>query len=290
MIKSISFLTVFLFFQLIYAIPAKIITETAVYEKNDFDADIITYLPANKKIQASKKIYKGKTFGGFRKVKLSKSTEAGKYGFVSDVDVKLLTYLKKQKKRLKKRLIQLKKKKLSSQYVYLNHYIGFGFSFNRFTEKNIEGENRSTPLTAITFQAIGPGSLLPRVPLNFSFSYAKLPPYYQNLNTDETKSASGYTLFGDISYPMIISDFNHLLIYWSLGASFRLLKGTLYKGRVSGADPYSKAIKKYYWGSLLSIGALWDFSQKLSARLDARYHYNGGVFFEGVQTTLLFKY
>lgn len=286
MIKSLSFISVFLFLEFTYAIPAKIITETAVYEQNDFDSDIITYLPINKKVQASKRVYQGKTFGSFRKVKVSKA----KYGFVSDVDVKLLIHLKKRKAQLKKRLTQLKKEKLSNRYVHLNRYIGLGFSFNRFTEKNIEGKVRSTPLQALTFQAIGPGSLLPRIPLNFSISYAKLPSYYEDLSTDNTKPPSGYVLFGDINYPVVLFDFNYLLIYSSLGASFRAVKATIHKSVESSIPAHSETINNYYWGGLLSVGALWDFSNKFSARLDARYHYSGGVFFEDVQATLLFKY
>lgn len=286
MSKTIIFLSFFLFAHFVYSVPAKIITETAVYEKNDFDSDIIKYFSVNKQVQASKRVYQGKFFGSFRKVRLSKL----KYGFISDVDVKLLTTLKKQKAKLKRRLKEFKRERLSQQYVYLNHYVGLGVSFSRFSEKNVEGQRQNLPLQAITFQAIGPGSIFPRLPLNFSISYAELPSYYEELNTDKTKALSGYTVFGDLSYPMILSDQNYLLIYWSVGASFRLLKGTVYKKGGSGILDYSEDLSKYYFGALLSSGILWDFSKKFSARLDARYHYNGGVFFEDIQTTLLFKY
>ncbi len=286
MTKSI-FIVISLFSIVVTAAPAKIITETALYESNDFDADIITYLPANKNIQASKRIYKGKSFGSFRKVKIKKST----YGFVSDVDIKLLTELKRRKKKLKKTLTRFKKEQLESRYVYINNYIGLGFSFSRFTEKNIVDEqNRNSPLTAINFQLIGPGSLIPKLPLNFNFSYAKLPSYYKDLNTDQTKSLSGYTMFGDISYPIALSDLDNVLIYWSIGASFRLVKATVYKQVVSEKPSHSVKMNQFYWGSLLSVGALWEVSKNLAAKIDARYHYNGGVFFEEMQTTLLFKY
>ncbi|MBE8221411.1 MAG: hypothetical protein HAW60_01630 [Bdellovibrionales bacterium] len=284
MIKNIFFVLVFLFFKSIYAAPAQVLTETAVYKTNNFDSDIIIYLPANKKVQASKKIYKGKSFGSFRKIKVHKN----KYGFVSDVDIKLLTFLKIQKKRLKKRLKQLKTEQLYRQYLYLNTYVGLGLSFNRFTEKNVDKQKKSAPLTAISFQLMGPWIFPTKIPLNISFSYAKMPSYYKKISN--TKYASGYVLFGDISYPMILSSFNSLLVYYSAGVSFRFIKGQRGVKGSSGTTDSIKNISKYYFGGLLGIGSLFEFSQNMAVKIDASYNYNGGVFFEGLQTTLLFKY
>lgn len=277
-------LIIFSYSYIAQAAPAQIIVETAVYKSSDFDSDVIVYFSAKKKIQASKKIYKGKNFGSFRKVKISKS----KYGFVSDVDVKLLVQIRKQKKRLKKRLKYLKyKNQLADSNIYFNSYTGLGLTFSRAAYSD------KTPFYAFSFHLIGRTSVLPKLPLSLSISYfPDIPTHYKDekYNTDINKKPKGYVIFGDISYPIILSDYNKLLVYLSFGTTFRLVKGTIYKGIVSGRPAYNKTINKIHLGLLASAGILWQLSNNTAVKIDTRYNYSNLVFFEELQLSLAFKY
>lgn len=278
--KAFGFLFTLFFSWTALAAPAQVITETAVYETSNFDADVLVYLPINKKIQASKRIYKGKNFGSFRKVKITKS----KYGFVSDIDIKLLVQLKKKKQRLKKRLQQLKRQdQFASHNVYFHSYAGLGVSFSRGLQSG------HSPFTAFSFQLIGKTSVLATLPLSLSVSYLPdLPSYYKTMAN--TTNPKGYVLFADISYPIILYDYNNLLIYCSPGGTVRFIKGTVIRTQSSGIVSFSKKIKKIHFGVLANLGALWQLSNNIATKIDARYNYSNSVLFEELQISLMFKY
>lgn len=290
--KRFTFLKVFLTFFLViffqniaYSAKGRVTGYSAVYSAPDFDAQVLSYVSKGQTFSVSKRIFKHSTIGSFRRIKLDKST----YGFISDVDIQLLSKDRKSPSRHKVESKDIFKtedsflalKHETTRSLYQRSRFGFGFASLRVPEK-LDNKTYNSSHQFYSFKLTWSSwSIRPR-PLDIHFLYSGKPPkFYKNLCPNQKCSQiQGFAFVTDMSLPFLLSGEESWFVYYFMGVSVR---GTNAKLKYTEG---SMVRKKKYFGVLGGLGALWKFSDRLGVEGDFRYHYSGNFFFESGQVIL----
>ena len=148
-----------------------IIDGAAVYKEANFDAEIVTYLPDNKKYRISRKKVFGITgFGSFFKIKYGKK----KYGYISDVDLKLTRKISKSERTIYD--IDQKDETDDGMPFFFNRYVGVSYGSINMTEE-YQGQTLSSQTPVIGVKLTGPEILLPP-PLDYELFFSLEAPKY----------------------------------------------------------------------------------------------------------------
>ncbi|OQW46865.1 MAG: hypothetical protein A4S09_02860 [Proteobacteria bacterium SG_bin7] len=259
---------------------ALVVVEGAmVYSSASFDAPVVSYLPANKKIEVS-----SKTYGPFYRVKIKK----GSYGFISDVDLQILGESTKDKKTPKNQPVaETKAKQNNDEGIerFENRRpidevkaMGLNLSSIGYSEK-LPGDPSSN-VFMLGLKFTGPGLLLtPPMDVNVAMSMAP-PSYYGDLAVNNIKPA-GYLIYTDalLQFPFLSTD--NTMVYFGLGPFITYLNAKVVTA--SGIQTFSST--RFGVEAMIGMGIR---SGKVIVRTEGRYFYEGSQPFYGATIGLLY--
>ena len=242
--------------------------ETAiVYDKANFDASAIAYLPAGEQVRVSKKVY-GK-IQKFYKVRL----QNGKFGYISTIDVQAgkKSASKSAKANSAKPLSDKErdqisrarvKRELAKPMMY-NKWFGVSVGSVSFREK-IEGTHGKAQLLTYGLKITGPDVLLqgPIMDINLVAHFGA-PDYYKDISLTQ---ATGFLFFGDA---MILIPFGlgtDSGLYAGLGPMF---KYSSFKSISNAGEPRDSS--DFGIGGSFAAGVAYRFGA-FSARVEGKYY------------------
>jgi hypothetical protein len=221
-------------------IAAKIKNEGAlVYDKPDFDGEVLATLPLGTKVRVSKGVTGN--FAKFHRVRAGKIL-----GYISTMDVdveggttiseisdgtrKPKPNVKATKKKPKAQASQKptkKKKRRESRPIYFSRFVGALIGRTEFKE-GIIGADASTNLTIYGLKITGPDTIIegPITDFNVALHYGA-PDYYDRLS--KTKP-SGFVVFADLDLLIPFTQKQNQMAYFGLGpllvlSSFKVTSG-----------------------------------------------------------------
>ncbi|MDB2426150.1 hypothetical protein N9W41_01245, partial [bacterium] len=230
----------------------------AVYQDANFDSEIVTYLPENKKYKVSKKKYLGITgFGSFYKIKYAKK----KYGYISDVDLRLT----KKASKSESSIYDIDKDDNSDEGMpfLFNKYIGASTGVVNIAEK-YEGRVLSSPTNVIGIKVTGPEILLPQ-PLDYEILFSMAPPkYFEEFSSKTT----GLFILAHVAtnVPMIMRDRFYLYYGFGISALFTMFKNTM-PAPLGEVDNQKLAL-----GVDIPLGVAFKVSSRFAVKLEAKYY------------------
>ena len=242
---------------------------SAVYLDRSFDAPIIAYMEAGKKVKISRKKYKGLGgFGIFFKIKVKK----GKVGYIADTDIvprfkKKIGQKKISENPLFKDLTNSKKKKRKKPRdpIYFSRYVGLTFSSVNFTE-TIASKDVSDSLTVFGLRLSGPGTIMEDLPLDTDISVSMAPPSYYEILSDNSV-ATGLVLIAHTSLMFPLAEWADTLINYSLGLS------TVYTSVQFLGGGRNFDSQEFRIGALAGVAANFRFARDYLFKLEAKYFY-----------------
>ncbi|MFK8139279.1 MAG: SH3 domain-containing protein [Bdellovibrionales bacterium] len=235
-----------------------VVTDGAiVYKKGDFDAPVLGYLRANRKVKIS-----SKTYGPFYRVKLKQ----GIIGYVSDIDVQPLSGTKRSKKgRARNRNANKQKQASSKKYrnkpVMGSQYVGAGFGSISFSDRfksSSDGSQitKSSSTMFVGFKYTGPSKYLdgPLIVDANVLLAASLPTFYDDISSTP---AVGNVMLVDVGLlnPMFNNRSDNYSLYY--GAAIQLFY-TDFEITVSSV---SVPATEWALGASLKLGGAYSFGK-----------------------------
>lgn len=189
--------------------------QTPVYKSPDFDSVPVDYLPKDKKIKISTKVYKGPTnFGSFYKVVYYKGKKKI-VGYIADNEV-VPKYKRGGKDKVAnpvfEKMEDFKEMKGKDSVLY-SRFIGATGGVVDYVE-SIQGVSKSALTNLIGFKLTGPGTIFDGPPIDIEFSMTLQAPDYYKLYTDKV---SGNIFFGHIYLLLPIFENKNGLAYYGFG-------------------------------------------------------------------------
>lgn len=261
---------------------ALVVVEGAmVYSSASFDAPVVSYLPANKKVEISSKNY-----GPFYRVKIKK----GSYGFISDVDLQILGAASKDKKGPKNQPVAETKAKPDSddgierfetgKSIDDIKAMGLNLSMIGYSEK-VLGYDPSSNVFMFGLKFTGPGLLLtPAMDINVAMSMAP-PAYYNDIAVNGLKAA-GYLIYADalLQFPFLSS--TNTMVYFGLGPFVTHLNAKV----TTASGIHSTDSTRFGLEGMLGMGL--RMGKSTIFRVEGRYFYEGSQPFYGATMGLLY--
>ena len=188
---------------------------TAVYEDRSFDAPVMTYLEAQKKVIISRQKYKGYgDFGLFYKVRIKK----GVYGYVADTDVIPQFEKRPGTKRPKAnpvfKKVQKPQKVRDQTKISETRWVGGSFGRVNMSEKFAQ-RVLSSPTNVFGFQISGPRSLVEFLATDLEFLMSLSPPEYYSKDL-KSDSLSGMFFMANLGLTLPLLERNKFpRLFWS---------------------------------------------------------------------------
>lgn len=262
---------------------ALVVVEGAmVYSSASFDAPVVSYLPANKKIEISSKNY-----GPFYRVKIKK----GSYGFISDVDLQILGEASKNKKGPKSQPVAEAKTKQQNNDDGIERFetrrpideikaMGLNLSMVGYTEK-ILGDEPLANVFMFGMKFTGPGLLL-TPPMDINVAMSMSPPDYYNDPAVNGAKPAGYLIYADtlLQFPFLSSE--NTMVYLGLGPFVTHLNAKV----ATASGIYSTNATRFGLESMLGMGI--RMGKSLIFRIEGKYFYEGNQPFYGATMGLLY--
>jgi hypothetical protein len=196
--------------------PAIIITDGAqVYDKPDFDANILGRLAAGKTARVSKK--KSGGMAKFYRIKVGKVT-----GYIADIDVKTAESSSEKPsratkaKRSPKQASEKKRpeKDAPKEPLYFSRFIGLTLGTIMFKE-GVSGVDSKDGLLVYGFRATGPDVLMESAVIDWSvLLHYGAPSYYDRLSSTKP---SGFVLWTDALFLLPMFAKNDSMFYLGVG-------------------------------------------------------------------------
>ncbi|RME17867.1 MAG: SH3 domain-containing protein [Bdellovibrio sp.] len=243
-------------------IKAIVITDgAAVYKQPSFDAPILDYFEMNKKIRIKKKMVPGiGGLGSFYRVRLKK----GVYGYITDVDIKILSPKGKVKAR---RDSPAEKEDVVGpmEGVFFRRFAGLSYAYENYAEKVLEKkEQEGISFVGVKFS--GPDTFGIAFPLDIEFLYAGKAPQFYLKAADTGKSVSGFIFITNVAVNLPAWEAGRRgLIYYGIGATGIYTNFQVPKG---GVVLDSQEIRL---GGFLDVGAAYEFYPRWLFRLESKY-------------------
>lgn len=239
----------------------------AMYQRPNFDSQVMGYLTAGKKVLATRKMFHGEGgFGAFYKISANK-----KVGYVADTDLVLSASPSKSVRAAKKpdspspaREKVEQESETEREPIYFSRYLGLTIGQLNFTEK-VAGSAYSSSELMYGLKFTGPDILFDSAPpmdINLTF-HSGAPSLYNDVGA---KGASGYFIFTDAVLLLPFNEWDNFLINYGLGVMFAY---TSFKVPINGqvADSSNQKL-----GLVLDLGGAYRFS-RYAARFDVKYYY-----------------
>lgn len=259
---------------------ALVVVEGAmVYSSASFDAPVISYLPANKKIEVS-----SKTYGPFYRVKLKKDKSSGSvsYGFISDVDLQILGGAGGgDRKSSRNQDVAEAKSRAAQKDEGIERFettkpidevkaTGLNISSVGYSE-NINGQEPLSNVTMFGMKFSGPQLLLPS-PMDINIAMSLEPPSYYETFAVSGAKPSGYLIYADtlMQFPFLTTP--NTMMYVGLGPFLSYLSA---KVTAAGGVQNNTATRI---GAEGMLGMAWR-SGKLIVKVEGKYFYEGVPFF-----------
>lgn len=188
----------------------------AVYQKPDFDSEVVDYLDVNMSVFIARKPIRG--IGGmglFHVIRYGK-----KQGYIADTDVKVskesveVEQPRKTKKSPSKMWENEEQEALGDSPLYFRRYLGGALAMVDVAEK-FSGRRLSDDMMFYGMRMMGPGTLFDGPPLDFNFWFTlDKPGYYKKFSSGE---ANGFMLFGDVAFMLPFIESKNWLATYGLG-------------------------------------------------------------------------
>lgn len=251
-----------------------VITDGAVvYKNNSFDAEIVTYAEAGRKVVLSRKIYSAVDgFGTFYKIRI----ELGVYGYISDVDVN--PQFKPDKTSMQSADDGMgfnidgeddwgedDYRTYDNEPLLLKRWMGLGVNYTNVTE-SFDGKALASYENLFSLKLYGPRTLLKETPTDFEISILpKVPEYYLTLSN--VKEASGFLVMGHWSLLLPLREFESFLIYYGAGLTFN------YSSYEIAGTSETVASEELRAGILGQLGMAIRLGKNFHLRGEGRYYY-----------------
>ncbi len=264
---------------------ALVVVEGAmVYSSASFDAPVVSYLPANKKVEVSPK-----TYGPFYRVKLKKDKTTGSitYGFISDVDLQILGAGGDKKSgknqdvgenKMKNKDDGIERFERDTKPIDEVKAMGLNLSSIGYSE-DINGQEPLSNVLMFGLKFSGPQLLLP-APMDINLAMSLSPPsYYETFAVNSTKPA-GYLIYGDLllQFPFLSS--NNTMLYLGFGPFVSYLNA-----KVNAAAGLQNTSATRF-GLEGMVGAGFKMG-KFIVKVEGKYFYEGVPFY-GATVGLLY--
>jgi len=238
----------------------------AMYQRPNFDSQVLGYLNARQKVKASNKMHHGEGgFGAFYKISVNK-----KVGYVADTDLlfpnKGPNVATKKKADSKPEPFQEDREgeKDEKDPIYFTRYFGVTTGYVDFADR-YAGRTYSSKEILFGLKFTGPDILFDSAPpmdINIAF-HSGAPKLFEKMGA---RGASGFFALIDAVFLLPFNEWGNWLIDYGLGAVFIY---TNFKVPINGvnADVSDKRI-----GLALDVGGAYRFSH-YTARVNMKYYY-----------------
>jgi hypothetical protein len=271
-----------------------------VYEAANFDSPAFEYYEIEKKVKISKKIYPGPGgLGAFYKVRVAK----GKYGYIADSDVQLLSKNNRNNKVAKKPAepgedpagfdggdptvimpeLEGEPTDPSANTFLTEKVLGIVLSSYNYAEK-IANQKKSSPTSLFGLKISGSTGFMGGAPLDLTFLVTTTAPDFYNTIASDT---SGLMLLGQALIMVPMKEWSSGALYYGFGLMGRYSQWDVALKSQTGKPPIGS--EELAWGLAGELGIAFKIAQRMVIRLEAKYIYEQ-LSYVGYDAALQFKF
>ena len=248
----------------------KVLYNTAVYAKPDFDSKKIAILKAGQKVRISRKRYRHASgLGSFYRVKVNSRL----YGFVADVDVQS-QYGVKKKTLAEEVQEDIENSNKRRGPLGMTRFGGVLLGNAKYTEK-VSNTRLDSNTSFFGLKLSGPGVLGVEMPIDFELlGHVGAPSYYSRFS----EKASGFLLLGHLSLVIPFVDMKTAMMYYGLGLMYTF---TNFEVTVRENDGGLRDIKsqELRGGLMGQLGYAKRFGEDWVGRAEVKYYFEQTQYF-----------
>ena len=240
-----------------------------VYQKPDFDSEVLTYLNTGEVVISSVKTFQGAGgIGLFFAIKTSK----GLAGFIADTDLIDATSKKPMSPLMKdaesaniaRKDIEKSTDPGEKEPLYFTRFLGASVGRKGYSIKH-QGRTYSSDMTFFGIRSTGPGTLFDGPPLDFNLLVSlDSPEFYKEISGN---SPNGFLVYTDLLLQLPAYEKDNHLFYYGFG-----FMATYSSYRVQTNNRFNDE-KGFRLGAEIDAGYAYRVMKKHLVRLDYKYHF-----------------